>query len=58
MNHCETNPENLMSTNGNSQGFAFCMSTLFDKGDDFFIETPTYHLFLKIAQDKKMNVIK
>jgi DNA-binding transcriptional MocR family regulator len=56
MTNCETNPENLMSSTGNSQALDYLISTLFEKGDNFFMEVPTYHLFTKIALDRKLNV--
>lgn len=56
MTHCEVNPENLMSSTGNSQGFDYCLSSLCQVGDNIFMETPTYHLFVKMVQDRKMNV--
>jgi len=56
MNHCETNPENIMSTTGNSGGFDYCISTLCNWGDNIFMEAPTYHLFVGLVQDRKMDV--
>jgi len=54
--NCEVNPENIMSTCGNSQAIDYCFSNLFKAGDSFFIEAPTYHLALRMAQDRKLNV--
>ena len=58
MNHCETNPENIMSSTGNSQAFDFCLSTLLDQGDNVLMEAPTYFLFIKNVIERKMNVRK
>ena len=56
MTHCETNPENLMSSAGNTYGFGCCLSNLFVPGDNIFMEAPTYHLFVKMVKDRKMEV--
>ena len=58
MNHCETNPENIMSSTGNSQAFDFCLSTLLNQGDNVLMEAPTYFLFVKNVAERKMNVRK
>lgn len=54
--NCEVNPNNIMSTCGNSQAIDYVISNLFCAGDSFFIEAPTYHLVIKMAQDRKLNV--
>jgi DNA-binding transcriptional MocR family regulator len=56
MNHCETNVDNLMSSCGNTHGFDFCVSMLFKGDDNIFMEVPTYHFFVKIVQDRGLNV--
>jgi len=54
--NCEVDPNNIMSSCGNSQAIDYVLSNLFVADDSFFIEAPTYHLALRMAQDRKFNV--
>ena len=49
--------ENLFVTNGNSQGLNIVLNTLFNQGDSFFVEAPTYMLALPAFQEMKFQVI-
>ena len=50
--------DNLFVSNGNSQALNILLNTLFDHGDSFFIEAPTYFLAIPAFNEMNFNVIK
>lgn len=49
--------DNLFVSNGNSEGLNIVLNTLFNHGDSFFIEAPTYMLAIPAFMEMKFDVI-
>jgi DNA-binding transcriptional MocR family regulator len=50
-------PEQLLITNGNSQGLDFICTLFTSPGDTVLVEEPSYFLALKIFADHKLNLV-
>ena len=48
--------DNLFVSNGNSQALCMILDSLFNHGDEFFIEAPTYHIARAAFDERKMTV--
>ncbi|MCP4681823.1 MAG: aminotransferase class I/II-fold pyridoxal phosphate-dependent enzyme, partial [Desulfobacterales bacterium] len=53
----KVDPDQLLITNGNSQGLDFICTLFTSPGDTVLVEEPSYFLALKIFADHKLNLV-